>query len=364
MTRILVINPGSTSTRIAEFEEERMLWSVTVEHPPEILENYDTVNDQFEMRKEAVRKVLEEKGVALEKLDAVVGRGGLLPGAKPGAYIVDDKLVEELKYNALKDHASNLGAWLAYDIAFPLGIPAFIYDPVTADEMIPLVRITGLVEIQRMVMVHNLNMRAAAIRVAEIHNQKYSDLNIIVAHLGSGITLSLHSKGRVIDTVTDDEGPFSPERAGGLPGFQLIKMATSPGQTYDSMMRKVQREGGLMSHLGTRDAREVEKRIDAGDSYAALVYEAMALNVAKAISRLAVTVCGDVDYIVLTGGIAYSQRFTDWIIQRVSFIAPVCIVPGENEMEALALGGLRVLRGQETARVWAPEIQADIVSMH
>lgn len=354
LKRILVINPGSTSTKIALFEEETALWTKNVEHGPEELENCGRVIDQFDMRKDVVLRTLTEKAVNLSDLAAVVARGGLLRGVQAGAYKVDPGMIEELKYRPVNEHASNLGAWIAYDIAQPLGIPCFIYDPVTVDEMIPLVRITGLAEMQRVAMGHNLNMRAAALRMARLAHREYSDLNIIVAHLGGGITVSLHNKGRIVDMISDDEGPFSPERAGGLPSYQLISMATSPGVTLASMMKKVQRQGGLISHLGTSDAREVEHRIKAGDEKAALVYEAMALNVAKAIGQLAVTACGAVDYIVLTGGIAYSEMFVRWIRERVSFIAPVHVLPGENEMEALALGALRVLRGEEKARVYSP----------
>ena len=219
--------------------------------------------------------------------------------------------------------------------------------------MADIAHVTGLKEMRRIGQGHNLNMRAAAIKFANQTGKPYHELNILVAHLGGGITLSLHSKGRIIDMISDDEGPFSPERAGGLPGFQLIKMATSGEYDYKSMMKKVQRQGGLMAYFGTSDTRIVEDKITAGDDYARLILEAMAEGVAKNIGKLAVVVRGQVDGIVLTGGIARSKMITGWIAERVSFIAPVTVLPGENEMESLALGTLRVLRGEEKANTFA-----------
>lgn len=346
---ILAVNPGSTSTKIAFYEDENRLWSRSIEHSRESLAAYPSVYDQFEMRKELVLSAIEDEGVAPSDLSAVVGRGGLLPPVHAGAYRVNELMIETLRERPVNEHASNLGAAIADAIARPLGIPAFIYDPVTVDEMEPIARITGLPEMRRPGQGHNLNMRAAALRYASGESKEYKNLNLIVAHLGGGITLSLHRNGRMIDMISDDEGPFSPERAGGLPGFQLIRMATSGQYDYQTLMKKVQRQGGITAHLGTSDIREVERKIDEGDEKAALILEAMAHNVAKNIGKLAVVVRGEVDAIILTGGIAASKRIVDWIEERVAFIAPVAVFPGENEMEALALGALRVLRGEERA---------------
>ena len=353
---ILAINPGSTSTKIALYKKTELAWSESIEHDRETLSKYANIYDQFEMRLELVRAALRSHGTSPDELMATVGRGGLLPPVKAGAYYVNQELIDTLRYKPVNEHASNLGAALADAIAKPLSIPAFIYDPVTVDEMEPIAKITGLKEMKRIGQGHNLNMRAAAIKYAESVEKKYKELNILVAHLGGGITLSLHSRGQIIDMISDDEGPFSPERAGGLPGFQLIKMATSGDYDYKSMMKKVQRQGGLMAYFNTSDLREVFDLADKGDEQAKLVSEAMAHNVAKNIGKLSVVTCGEIDAIVLTGGIAYSERFTGWIEKRVKFIAPVVVIPGENEMEALAMGALRVMRGEENAREFSLKV--------
>jgi len=350
---ILAINPGSTSTKIAYYQDELPVWIKSVEHSAESLAPFKTIYEQYNMRRQLVLDTMAEQGSPVDTLSAVVGRGGLLPPVKSGAYRVNELMLETLRDRPVNEHASNLGAVIAYSIAEPLGLPSFIYDPVTVDEMDEIAHVTGLKEMRRVGMGHNLNMRAAAIKFAQQQGKPYQDLNILVAHLGGGITLSLHSKGRIIDMISDDEGPFSPERAGGLPGFQLIRMATSGEYDNKTMMKKVQRQGGLMAYFGTSDTRMVEEKINAGDEYARLILEAMAHNVAKNIGKLAVVVRGHVDGIVLTGGIARSQMITGWIAERVSFIAPVTILPGENEMESLALGTLRVLRGTEQAHTFS-----------
>jgi butyrate kinase len=349
---ILAINPGSTSTKIAYYLDDKPVWVKSIEHDADSLARFKTIYDQYEMRKQLVLDTMAEQGSPLETLSAVVGRGGLLPPVKSGAYRVTPDMLDTLRDRPVNEHASNLGAVLAYSIAEPLGLPSFIYDPVTVDEMEDIAHITGLKEMRRIGQGHNLNMRAAAIKFAGQCGKPYNELNILVAHLGGGITLSLHSNGRIIDMISDDEGPFSPERAGGLPGFQVIKMATSGDYDYKAMMKKVQRQGGLMAYFGTSDTRVVEEKINAGDDYARLILEAMAHNVAKNIGKLAVVVRGKVAGIVLTGGIAHSKMITGWITERVSFIAPVTILPGENEMESLALGTLRVLRGDEQAHTF------------
>lgn len=353
MHRILVINPGSTSTKIAIYDEEEILFTENINHSAKTLASYRRIADQYDMRRDVVLKVLSLHEVKLSTLSAVVGRGGLLPPVKSGAYEVNPEMVDVLRYHPRLEHASNLGGIIAYEIASPLYIPAYIYDPVTVDEMEPIAKIAGLSEMSRESLGHNLNMRATSIRYAKQQGRELCDMSLITAHLGGGITISLFRGGRIVDIVSDDEGPFSPERSGGLPMFQLIEMATSGRYDCKFLMKKVKSQGGLMSYFGTANAREVEEMAAGGDEKAALVYEAMAYNIAKNIGKLAVAAEGRVDAILLTGGLAYSKMLTDWIAKRVSFIAPVKIMPGENEMEALAFGALRVLRGEETARTFS-----------
>jgi butyrate kinase len=350
---ILVINPGSTSTKIAWYGGDTMLWSVNIEHPQEELAKYDTIIDQLEMRYTLVVKAVEERGCSLGELSAVVSRGGPFARVQSGAYEINREMLERMRNNPIDQHASNIGMAIAWSITKSLNIKAYIYDAVTMDEMIPLVRITGLKEMLRRGQGHNLNMRAAALRLCRERNWDYHQKNLLAAHLGGGITFSLHSGGRTIDMISDDEGAFSPERAGGLPGFQLIDMCFQEGMTKKELLRKIQRKGGLISLLGTSDMREVERRIQKGDGEAKLVFEAMALHIAKNLAKLSVVVDGRIDAVILTGGIAYSESFTALIAKRVEFIAPVVVLPGENEMAALAEGALRVLRGEEEPRIYA-----------
>ena len=258
----------------------------------------------------------------------------------------------QLKNRPQNEHASNVGAMIARALSVEYGIPAFIYDGITVDELLPINKITGVPMLRRKGMGHNLNTRAAAMRYAREQGKAYQDITVIVAHLGGGISVNLHHNGKIEDFINDEEGPFSPERSGGLPMFDVIKMCYDQGQSYHSMMTMVKRKGGLMAHLGTTDSREAEKMIQDGDEHAKLIYGAMALNVAKNIAKCAPGVCGRVDAILLTGGIAYSQYFTNYIRERVEFIAPVVVYPGEDEMLSLALGGLRVLRGEEQAKTY------------
>ncbi|MBR2562108.1 MAG: butyrate kinase [Eubacterium sp.] len=350
MEHILVLNPGSTSTKIAVFEGEEPLFVQSLNHTPEELAPFEHVTEQYDFRKGIVLKCLEGHDFPLEKLDAVVSRGGLLGPIHAGAYEVNEDMIWQLENRPLNEHASNVGAMIARTISRDLNIPAYIYDGITVDELTPINKLTGVTEMRRKGLGHNLNTRAAAMRYAKEQGKSYKDITVIVAHLGGGISVNLHHEGAIQDFVSDEEGPFSPERAGGLPLFDVIRMCFSPGMTYDKMMKKVKREGGLMAHLGTTDCIEAEKRIAAGDARAKLVYEAMGLNIAKNIAKCAANVCGKVDAVLLTGGIAYSDYLTGVIRKHAEFIAPVTIYPGEDEMRSLALGGLRVLRGEEQAR--------------
>lgn len=348
--KILAINPGSTSTKIAVFEDEKERWSRSIKHSSEELLRYPRLFDQLIMRYELIIDTITFHDIPIKDLSAVVGRGGLLPPVEAGAYEVNRDMLLQLETAPVIEHASNLGAPLAHRVAEQLGIKAYIYDPVTVDEMQEVSRITGRRDIRRFGKGHNLNMRAAALRYARENGFDYNALNLVVVHLGGGITSSLHSQGRIIDMISDDDGAFSPERAGALPAQRVIDHCMHDGLSFEEQMARVQRRGGLMDHLGTTDVREVEERIEQGDAQAALVYEAMALSVARDIARLSVVVNGKVDAILLTGGIAYSRRFTQIVTERVHWIAPVKIFAGENEMESLAHGVLRVLRGEEAAK--------------
>lgn len=348
--KVLAINPGSTSTKIALYEDEKEIFCKTLDHPAEQIEKYENVTDQFDMRKGVVLSFLKQNGYEVKELAAVVGRGGMVPKVKSGAYKVNKTMVDRLKNNPVVEHASNLGALIAYEIANSIGVPAYIYDSVRVDELEDIARISGMPDIPRTSTSHALNTRAMAMKVAKKYGKKYSDMNFIVAHLGGGISVNVHRKGQMIDIMADDEGPFSPERAGKVPCNALIDLCYSGKFDKKTMKKKLRGNGGLKAYLNTVDAREVEKMIESGDEKAKLVYEAMAYQVAKGIGELATVVEGKVDAIVITGGIAYSDMITNWIKKRVKFIAPVEIMPGENEMESLALGTLRVLKGEEEAR--------------
>ncbi|WP_411678754.1 butyrate kinase [Clostridium thailandense] len=348
--KILAINPGSTSTKIALYEDEKEVFCKTLDHPAKEVEKYDNVAAQFDMRKEVVLSFLKENGYEVHELAAVVGRGGMVPKVESGAYKVNETMVDRLKNKPMFEHASNLGALIAYEIANSIGVAAYIYDSVRVDELNDIARISGMSDIPRTSTSHALNSRAMAMKVAKKYDKKYTDMNFVVAHLGGGISLSVHEKGRMVDIMADDEGPFSPERAGRVPCKALIDLCYSGKYDKKTMNKKLRGNGGLKDYLNTVDARDVEKMIDNGDENAKIVYEAMAYQVAKGIGDLATVVKGKVDAIVITGGIAYSNMMTGWIKERVEFIAPVEIMPGENEMESLALGTLRVLKGEEKAK--------------
>lgn len=348
MYKILALNPGSTSTKIALYEDMNEICKKNIEHSNEEIEKYKNVADQYEMRYKAIMEFLDEINFDVKELSAVVGRGGLLPPVKSGAYRVNDAMVDRLKNRPVVEHASNLGAIIAYEIAEQLQIPSFIYDSVAVDELEDIARISGMADIERKSFSHALNMRAVAIKVAEELGKDYKDMNLIVTHLGGGISVSVHKKGKMVDIVSDDEGPFSPERSGRVPCKDLIGMCYQEDKNV--MKKKLRGKGGLISYLGTNSALDVEKKIAEGDEGAKLIYEAMAYQIAKGIGELATVVYGEVDRIIITGGIAYSKMMTEWIKKRVEFIAPVEIVPGENELESLAFGSLRVLKGEEKAR--------------
>lgn len=356
--RILAINPGSTSTKIAVYDNEEQILVKGIDHPASEIAKYDRIQDQFDMRKEEVIKVLRENNIDISTLNAVVGRGGLLPPVKSGAYLVNDEMLDRLINKPVLEHASNLGAIIAHEIAKPLGINSYIYDSVAVDELSNVARPSGAEGMDRTSLSHALNSRAMAIKYAKENDKKYNELNLIVAHLGGGISISVHEKGKMVDIVSDDEGPFSPERSGRVPCKKLIDKCFTGNHTHREMLKMIRGKGGIVSYLNTVDVREVEKMINEGDEKAKLIHDAMTYQIAKGIGELATVVEGKVDAIILTGGIAYSDMITSNIKRRVSFISKVEIMPGENELESLSLGTLRVLTGEEKAREYIETILA------
>lgn len=354
MTRLLIINPGSTSTKIAVFDDEKMICEETLRHSTEEINRFEKIYDQYQFRKDIILNALEKANIPVESLDSVVGRGGLLKPIEGGTYEVNETMLEDLKSGVMGEHASNLGGIIAYEITKELGKRAFIVDPVVVDELQDVARISGLKEIERKSIVHALNQKAVARRFAKDKDKKYEDLNLIIAHLGGGISVGAHEKGRIIDVANalDGEGPFSPERSGTLPVGDLIKLCYSGKYTYGDMKKKIKGSGGMVSYLNSNDAREVSERIKNGDKYAELIYYAMAYQVAKEIGACAAVLKGKVDAIILTGGIAYDKLFTSWVEESVKFIADVTVYPGEDELMALAEGGLRVLKGEEEAKIY------------
>ncbi len=347
---ILAINPGSTSTKIAVFENTTEMFSKNIKHTVEELAPYKKIIDQYNFRRDVIIRELEAAGIPLSSITVVVGRGGLVKPIPGGVYRVNDALVADLKAERMGEHASNLGALIAREMARAIGqkVEALIVDPVVVDEMEDIARISGMPELPRISIFHALNQKAVARRYAREQRKRYEDLNLIVAHMGGGISVGCHATGRVIDVnnALDGEGPFSPERSGGLPVGQLVKMCFSGKYTIDEIKKKIKGNGGLVAYLGTNDAREVEERVKKGDRQAELIYRAMAYQVSKEIGALATVVSGKVDAIILTGGVAYDKMFVGWIKDRVSFIAPVVVYPGEGEMTALAEGGYYALRGE------------------
>jgi butyrate kinase len=359
MHRVLVLNPGSTSTKVAVYEDEQPLFVETLRHSSKEISAFPQVLDQYDYRLGMILQMLEARDVDLSQISAVSARGGLLRPIPSGTYRVNDRMVADLKSgDQEREHASNLGALLANEIGERLGVPAYIVDPVCVDEFTDLARVSGLPEVERRSLSHALNLKAMARRAAREMGWAYTDVNLVVAHLGGGISVSAHCRGEMVDVnqALDGNGPFAPERAGGLPVGDVVRMCfgvapyDSFNLTYKEMFRKLAGRGGLVAHLGTNNAVEVEQRIQAGDEHARLIYEAMAYQIAKEIGAMATVLDGKVDAIVITGGVAHSEMLLDWIRPRVTWIAHVLVYPGEDEMLALAQGALRVLRGEEEAR--------------
>lgn len=348
---ILVINPGSTSTKVAVYENETERDSRNLSHSAEDLKRFPDINDQLDFRRRAVLDYLEDLGLAPESLSAVAARGGVVGRLESGAHVADEAFARASLQSAAP-HPANLAPVIAYELSRRAGIPAYVYDPVcacgTPEEILA---ISGLPELPRPFLTHVLNSRAVCIEQAGRDGRDLEDTCYVVSHLGGGITTNLIRRGRIYDIVGDDEGTLSPERSGGLPCRRLVKLCYSGRLTEKEMQARLKGRGGLTAYLGTNDLVEIEKRIDGGDRQARLVYEAMALQIAKDIGSLFPVVNGAVDKIILTGGLANSERLTGLIESRVKFLAPVSVIAGTFEMKALALGALRVLTGREKARV-------------
>jgi len=351
--KILAINPGGLSTKIALYEDRRPVWTEDIQHSEAELKDFDSVLEQFDFRREVILRRLEEKGTSPDDLAACVGRGGLLRPLEAGTYRVGPAMLDFIRQGKTQaDHPSNLGALLAHSIAQPVGIPAFIADPVSVDQFEDVARISGFPGIVRLSLHHPLNVRATAFKLAEQRGCPMADLNLVVAHLGSGFSICPLRKGRIIDVNNaNDGGPLSPMRVGTLPTTQLVKLAFS-GQYANAreLNNVLTKKGGLVAYLGTHDLREVMRRIEAGDEQAHLIYRAMIYQICKEVGAMAAVLDGAVDAVVLTGGLSYSERLVAELRRRLQWIAPVEVFPGENELEALVMATMRVLRGEEDAR--------------
>ena len=347
----LIINPGSTSTKIGVFEDETLLFEETLRHSTEEIAQYASIVDQKDFRKQIILDLLAKKNFDINSLQVIVGRGGMLKPIPGGTYAVSDELLEDLKIGKQGQHASNLGGILAREIGDSIGVPSYIVDPVVVDELMPIARYSGVPELPRTSVFHALNQKAVAKRYAKEKGVSYDSLNLIVVHMGGGVSVGAHEKGRVIDVFNalDGDGAFSPERAGAVPSGALIKMCFSGEYTEKEVYKKIVGNGGFNAYLGTNDMRDVAKMIADGDAHADEVREAFILQVCKNIGSMACVLKGKVDQIIVTGGIAYNKEVVDKMEERAGFIAPFTVYPGEDELLALAQGALRVMNGEEEA---------------
>jgi butyrate kinase len=353
--KILTINPGSTSTKIAIFENEQNTFKKSIRHQTNVIQSFQSIFDQYTFREKAILDALEETDYQLSDFDAITGRGGMLKPIEGGTYRVNDLMIQAMRDAKRGEHASNLGCVIAKNLADSINKPSFIVDPVAVDEMEDIARYTGMPEINRQSLFHALNQKAVALKTAKQLNKPYNKTRLIVAHLGGGISVGVHKNGRVIDVnnALDGDGPMSPERSGSVPIGPLYKMALSGKYTLKEMKKKNYGNGGLVAHLGTNDGLEIANRIKNGDEKAKFFVDVMCYQIAKEIGADATVLEGDVDAIILTGGLAYDDYIMAEIKKRISFIAPIIVYPGEDEMESLALGTLRVLTNEEQAKTYA-----------
>ncbi len=353
----LIINPGSTSTKIGVFEDDKMLFDETLRHTTEEIARFDRIVDQMDFRKEVILNFLKEKDIDIKSFDVIVGRGGLLRPIPSGTYKVTEKLVQDLKDAVGGEHASNLGGILAGEIADEIGVDAYIVDPVVVDEMSDVARLSGVPELPRVSIFHALNQKAVAKRYAKEVGKRYEMLNLIVVHMGGGVSVGAHTGGKVVDVFNalSGDGAFSPERAGAVPPGALADLCFSGKYSQKEIKKMLIGNGGFNAYLGTNDAREVYKQ-SLENEKAKTVLDAFIYQVSKDIGAQAAVLSGKVDQIILTGGIAYGEYVDDEIKKRVEFIAPVTVYPGEDELLALAEGALRVIRGEESAAIYNPEL--------
>ncbi len=345
----LIINPGSTSTKIGVFEDEKLLFEETLRHSTEEISRYAAIVDQKDFRKKIITDLLESKNFDMKSLNVVVGRGGMLKPISGGTYAVTDELLEDLKKGVQGQHASNLGGILAREFGDAIGVPSYIVDPVVVDELMPIARYSGMPEIPRGSIFHALNQKAVAKRYAKEVGKPYESLRLIVVHMGGGVSVGAHVDGKVVDVFSafDGDGAFSPERAGGVPCGALVKLCFSGKYTEKEVYSKLIGKGGFNAYLGTNDMRDVTKRANEGDEKAAQVKQAFLLQVAKDIGSMACVLNGEVDQIIVTGGIAHGADVVAALRERTEWIAPFTVYPGEDELLALAQGALRVLNGEE-----------------
>ena len=350
--KLLIINPGSTSTKIGVYEDEKELFEETLRHSTEEIAQYDSIYEQREFRKEVILNVLKEKKFDIKTLSAVVGRGGMLKPIPGGTYAVTEELLEDLKVGVQGQHASNLGGILSNEIAKEIGVPAFIVDPVVVDELEEVARYSGVPELPRKSKFHALNQKAVAKRYGKESGKGYENLNLIVVHMGGGVSVGAHNHGRVVDVnnALDGEGAFSPERAGTVPAGDLVKLCFSGKYTEKEIYSKLVGNGGLNAYVHTNDMRDVLKMVDEGSKEATVLFDAFIYQVSKDIGAMATVLEGKVDQIILTGGIAYSPIVGETIKNRAGWIAGITVYPGEDELLALAQGAIRVLDGEEKAK--------------
>lgn len=355
--KILTINLGSTSTKLAYFENDNELSKWELELSASELEKCKLMLEQLPLRLASVQAFIEQSGIEIGGLDMIVTRGGSVHGVRSGAYVVDEHVVAVHSYAPRSQMPSSLAAVIGYELARPHGVPVIFYDAPSADDADEAMHLTGLPEARRFVTSHTLNAKAAAHEIAAGLGRRYEDCNFIVAHMGGGTTIGFHKKGRIVDTVLDDAGPMSPQRAGRIPVTDVINLCFSGRYSREDMVYRMRGGGGLVAHFGVQDVRVIEQMIRDGDKRARAVYEQMAYQTAKGIAELTIAGGGELDAVILTGGLARSELFTGLVSGYVGFIAPVKIIPGEREMLALARGGLRVLSGEETAQryTWLPE---------
>lgn len=357
MLKIIVINPGSTSTKIALYLDEQETFTENIHHSPEDLRVFPNILSQFEFRIKTIQEQLEKNNIDINSVDAFVARGGLLKPIPSGTYIVDDAMIADLKKGVQGEHASNLGGLLAARFAQQIGKPAFIVDPVVVDEMDDIARLSGHPELPRKSIFHALNHKAVGRKAAAQLGKRYDEVNLVIAHLGGGISVAAHKHGLVVDVnnALDGEGPYTPERSGTLPAGDLVRLCFSGKYDQQTIYKMIKGRGGVVAYLGVNDMQEVKRRMNDGDEFAKRVYLGLAYQLSKAIAALSVVFKGDIDGIVLTGGVAYDGTFINWVKDRCSFLAPILVFPGEEEMEALAFGALRVLKNEEKAKQYKNE---------